>query len=70
MVGPTRIPNQNKAVVTRMPGYTGDGYNWGGEVLLTIGDRSIPFGNEFDLVEEVAERWNAALSNQKGNSDG
>jgi len=50
------------AIVSRMPYHDGDGYSWGGETILTIGDRSINFGsgNEANkLANEIAARWNS-----------
>jgi hypothetical protein len=54
------------ASVSVMPTHIGDGYGWGGDVILSIGDRAINFGQDKigeKLALEVAKRWNSA--NQK-----
>jgi hypothetical protein len=51
------------ATVSQMPFHDGDGYSWGGDAVLTIGERSFHFGSgkgARDLAEEVARRWNSA----------
>ncbi len=51
------------AVVSRLPIHNGDGYSYGGDVILTIGTRSISFGSECEaqiLADEMARRWNSA----------
>ncbi|MFC6487323.1 hypothetical protein [Nitratireductor sp. GCM10026969] len=53
-----------EAVVTTLPAFSGDGYGYGGGTILSIGDRSIQFGEDYEahkLAEEVARRWNASL---------
>lgn len=57
---------KGEAVVTTLPVYSGDGYGYGGGTVLTIGNRSIQFGEGFEaykLAEEVARRWNEGASN-------
>lgn len=50
-----------KASVSRLPRYSGDGYTYGGGAILTIGCTSIPLGegeNALALGQEIARRWN------------
>lgn len=56
------------AVVSHMPGFSGDGYSYGGGAVLTIGGLSIPLGEgsrAIDIARELANRWNAALPPQE-----
>jgi len=49
------------AIVSRMPSGSGDGYGYGGGIILTIGDRSLFIGEanfSKEFAEEIAERWN------------
>lgn len=58
-----------RATVSRLPVGSGDGYGYGGGVVLTIGDRSIFIGEtnySVEFANEVAKRWNAALPDTKG----
>ncbi len=51
-----------KATFSRMPIYSGDGYDYGGAFIVTIGDVSINFGEGHvsgKLAEEVVRLWNA-----------
>lgn len=51
-----------KAQASQLPWRDGDGYAWGGEAVLTIGDRSIMIGAGKEcvaLAQEIARRWNA-----------
>lgn len=53
------------AIVSRLPYSNGDGYNYGGEVILTIGDQSFLIGagtHTLPLAAEMARRWNAMLA--------
>lgn len=65
--------NDWPASVSRLPWRSGDGYGWGGEVVLTIGLQSLLFGNDRAdeaLAREIARRWNAgraALTEADGN---
>lgn len=62
MLNPEELAKQ-KAVVSWLPSFTGDGYGFGGGAVVTIGDRVIQFGEGWEaskLAEEVAARWNAA----------
>lgn len=55
------------ARVSRLPFRHGDGYSWGGEVILTIGDRAIMFGcdrPEMEFARELALAWNARRAAQ------
>lgn len=55
---------ERQATVSRLPWNDGDGYSYGGQVVLTIGGRSMLFGNSNDdkgFADEIAKRWNAAL---------
>ncbi len=48
------------ASVSRLPYRDGDGYSYGGEIVVTIGDRSILLSEgDFKFAEELALRWNA-----------
>jgi hypothetical protein len=52
-----------KAVVSNLPAFSGDGYGWGGGTVLTIGSRSIVFGEGQEankLAVEIARRWNGS----------
>ena len=55
---PERVVSKHKAIVSSLPVMSGDGYGWGGEAVLTIGDQSVVIG-DIALAEEIAERWNA-----------
>jgi len=49
------------ATVSRLPYRDGDGYSYGGEAIVTIGEQSILIGSggdAFDLAKEIARRWN------------
>lgn len=51
-----------EARVATLPTHDGDGYSYGGGVLLIIGDCAIPLGARGDaeeLAREIARRWNA-----------
>lgn len=50
-----------KAIASFLPGYSGDGYGYGGGAIVTIGDRSISLGEGHEaawLAMEIANRWN------------
>jgi hypothetical protein len=50
-----------KAKVSHLPSHSGDGYGYGGGVVLTIGGQSILLGDAdhaFALAQEIARRWN------------
>lgn len=50
------------ASISYLPLHDGDGYSYGGDCILTIGDRSVSFGSGSDaelLANEIAKRWNA-----------
>lgn len=52
------------AKVSRMPWRNGDGYSWGGDVVLTIGDISLMLGSkneDFSFALEMARRWNSFI---------
>lgn len=49
------------AAVRQTPTHNGDGYGWGGDYIVVLGQAAINFGNDRGLAEAVAERWNAAL---------
>ena len=60
-----------QATVSRMPVGSGDGYGYGGGIVLTIGDRSLFIGESNfskEFAQEIAGRWNArnALPDTKG----
>jgi hypothetical protein len=51
-----------QATVSRLPLGSGDGYGYGGGIILTIGDRSFVVGEaseSYELADEIAKRWNA-----------
>jgi hypothetical protein len=53
-----------KATVSHLPGFCGDGYGYGGSAVLTIAGRSILLGEsegDNELAWEIANRWNAAI---------
>jgi len=55
---------RSPARVTYLPSYSGDGYGYGGGVILSIGNHAIPLGEGYEatkLAEEIARRWNAML---------
>jgi hypothetical protein len=55
------------AVVSFLPVGSGDGYGYGGGAVVTIGDRSIQFGEGHEarkLAEEVVRRWNVGAEQQ------
>lgn len=50
------------ATVSQLPFHDGDGYSWGGDIILTIGERALHFGSgkeTREFAEEVARRWNS-----------
>lgn len=56
-----------KAVVSRTPCFSGDGYGWGGGAAVTIDGMVLLLGEgsySHELAEEIAERWNAASDEQ------
>lgn len=57
MLEPRRIAN-----VARLPWQDGDGYSYGGNTILIIGDIAVDLGtgsHAADLAAEIARRWNA-----------
>jgi len=55
--------DNDKAVVSHLPGFSGDGYGYGGGTVLTIGSRSLLLGEgeaANELAWEIANRWNAS----------
>lgn len=53
-----------KANASQLPWRDGDGYSWGGEAILTIGEKSIMIGagkEAMALAQEIARRWNIGL---------
>lgn len=54
--------DQEGARVSTLPAYSGDGYGYGGGVVVIIGQWAIPLGEgnfALKLGKEIAERWNA-----------
>lgn len=48
------------ATVSRLPYHDGDGYSYGGDIVVTIGDRSFLLAaRDSKFAEELARRWNA-----------
>lgn len=55
--------NHDEARVCTTPWRDGDGYSWGSETVLIIGNIAIPMGagkKAAALARELAGRWNAA----------
>lgn len=61
-----------EARVAILPVYDGDGYSYGGGVLLIIGEHAIPLGGSVmdpsprSLAQEIARRWNAQRAAEEG----
>ncbi len=54
---------KEEARVSQLPWRNGDGYSWGGEVILSIGGTALLVGSgnpDLRLAMEIARRWNAA----------
>ena len=54
--------SEASAVLSFLPAFSGDGYGYGGSAIVTIGDRSFLFGEDYDsreLAKEIVSRWNA-----------
>lgn len=54
---------EHTATASRLPYRDGDGYSYGGEAIVTIGEQSIFIGagkEAFELAKEIAWRWNAS----------
>lgn len=52
----------DRAEILMLPGYSGDGYGYGGGIVLSIRGKAIPLGEGSeakDLAEEIARRWNS-----------
>ncbi len=50
----------HEAIVSCLPTYDGDGYGYGGGVVVSIGPYAIPFGcQNHELADEIVARWNA-----------
>lgn len=53
-----------RATASQLPWRDGDGYSYGGEAILTIGNRSIMVGagkEALALAQEIAARWNLSV---------
>ena len=49
------------AAVSQLPVRDGDGYGFGGDIVLTIGSQSFLLGpRDGELATELAKRWNEA----------
>lgn len=63
------------AIYSELPRFTGDGYDYGGGAVVTIGDKSILLGEGSDariLARELVRRWNAtraALTEETGGGE-
>lgn len=57
---------EQKAIVSKLPQFVGDGYNWGSGTVVTIGEQSFILGeSDLPLALEIAKRWNNfALENK------
>lgn len=61
-----------KAEIRFMPQHSGDGYGYGGGVVLCIGRFAIPFGEHpdaFSLATEIKRRWDAASTGGEHNAE-
>lgn len=61
--------SEAQATLSRLPFRDGDGYSYGGDVVVTIGDRSIllgPGGEAEELGAEIVRRWNARRAALEG----
>lgn len=59
--------------MSQMPWINGDGYSWGGEAIVTIGECAIMVGAGKEaetLAREIARRWNAARIDAALKGDG
>lgn len=55
-----------RATVSHLPSFSGDGYGCGGGSVLTIGGKSVLLGEgdaANELAWEIANRWNALRKN-------
>lgn len=62
-----------RAFYSTLPIHDGDGYSWGGDAVVTIGDRSFVLGGSkqsHELAKEIARRWNARSLIAKEPTDG
>lgn len=51
------------ASLSHMPTHHGDGYGWGGDCILTIGEQSLNLGlgrEAVDMARRIVALWNAA----------
>lgn len=61
--------SDQRAQVSHLPLRDGDGYSWGGEAILSIGNKAIMLGagkDGFELAQEIARRWNAGRAALEG----
>lgn len=56
-------PKSPVAIVSRLPRRNGDGYSWGGEVVLTVGARSVIL-DDVDFANALAVAWNTPLTRE------
>lgn len=55
------------ARVSRLPAREGERYDWGGEFIITIGERAIMIGadeSSEQFAREIADAWNARQQEQ------
>lgn len=68
-----RAQINSRADVRFMPMFSGNGYEYGGGAVLTIGKIAIPVGEDPDareLAEQIAKIWNDALLAAARQKDG
>lgn len=56
------------AKVHVLPTHSGDGYGFGGGVVLTIGEFAFPFGEGRDaaaIAREIARLWNSSEGSEQ-----
>lgn len=56
------MTERSKAIVSALPGHSGDGYSYGGSVILTIDTRSLMIGEsreDYHFAMQLADAWNA-----------
>lgn len=50
-----------EAIYSELPGFSGDGYSYGGGAVVTIGNKSLVLGvgdEAYQLAHELVRRWN------------
>ncbi len=47
------VRDSDQATVSFLPSHSGDGYGWGGDMILTIGDQSVNLGHSERLGRQI-----------------